>query len=205
MVLVRYPVQYEPYFTEEQEVRDEWWHPEANQTVLDIGCMMGNYALPALEAGAFVIAVDPNVFDTNAMKNIAWMNGWHKRLTVFNVALYDGGDYPQDMKDAMAASEYAHLQPPADAKFMTLDELVGDLGVHLIKMDVEGAEYGILQGGVKCLEKWHPMLLIEDHSIPYEWVRDNDITGKCSRLLEGLGYSVEQWKYDEKRMFLVAS
>ena len=51
---------------------------------------------------------------------------------------------------------------------ISLDTL-DSIGVHdipyLIKIDVEGAEYLILEGGMNFIRKHHPILLIEIHSI----------------------------------------
>lgn len=196
------------YYAEEQAVRDAWWHPAAGQVVIDIGAMMGNYTLPALAAGARVIAVDPNTRDTDRLQAVAGMNGYASRLTVISAALFDGGDYPAAMRAALAASPYAHLMPPPGTPFMTLDELAAECGLDRldwIKMDVEGAEAGVLRGSLGSLARWHPRLLIEDHSRPYPWVAEQQITRQCTDLLASAGYhAVRQVPFDELRTFIVA-
>jgi FkbM family methyltransferase len=43
-----------------------------------------------------------------------------------------------------------------------LDEVIAfDLPIHLIKIDVEGGEYDVLQGARRILEKWKPYLIFE--------------------------------------------
>jgi FkbM family methyltransferase len=53
---------------------------------------------------------------------------------------------------------------------------------QVIKIDVEGAEIDVLQGGRKTLEDEKPVLFIEAHS---DALRD-----QCTELLESLGYGV---------------
>jgi FkbM family methyltransferase len=196
------------YYSDEQPVRDMWWHPAAGEQVIDIGCMMGNYSLPALAAGASVVAVDPASAGTGTLRSVADANGFSGRLIIRNVALFDGGAYPDGLNAAQAASPWANLAPAPGVPFMTLDELTADCALtrlDWVKIDVEGAEAGVLRGGMKSLEQWHPVLLIEDHSVPYPWVAEQQITRQCTELLESLGYTVRQWRFDEPRMFLIAS
>jgi len=48
-----------------------------------------------------------------------------------------------------------------DVKMITLDTLVGDKEISLIKIDVEGNELGVLKGARRILEKQSPFLFIE--------------------------------------------
>ena len=41
------------------------------------------------------------------------------------------------------------------------DELINERRVDLIKIDVEGGEYGVLKGGQKIIEKFHPVIIFE--------------------------------------------
>ena len=196
------------YYSDEQAVRDLWWHPAAGEQVIDIGAMMGNYSLPALAAGASVVAVDPASAGTDVLRGVADANGLGHLLTIRNVALFDGGAYPEGLTAALASSPWAHLMPGPGAPFTTLDDLAGDLALQRldwVKIDVEGAEAGVLRGGMRTLERCHPRLLIEDHSVPYQWVAEQQVTRQCTELLESLGYTVTKWKFDEPRTFLIAS
>lgn len=196
------------YFSDEQAVRDLWWHPAEGQQVIDVGCYMGNYSVPALAAGASVVAVDPDVAHTDVLRGVAEDNGFSDRLTISNKAMFDDTPYPEGLSAAIAASPWSYHSIPASTPFTTLDELAADCGLERldwVKIDTEGSEAGVLRGGMKSLERWHPQLLIEDHSIPYPWVAEQQITRQCIELLAGLGYTVQQWKFDEPRTFLIAS
>ncbi len=73
-------------------------------------------------------------------------------------------------------------------KSHSIDELVG-LGYdppHVIKIDVEGAEYDVLQGSVNTLKRFRPRILLATHQCHLPGVRED-----CVRFLESLGYVLQ--------------
>jgi FkbM family methyltransferase len=59
--------------------------------------------------------------------------------------------------------------------------------VHLIKIDVEGAELGVLQGGARLLARDHPLLHLE---VSYSWARAFGYgPAEVVAFLAGLGYA----------------
>jgi FkbM family methyltransferase len=77
-------------------------------------------------------------------------------------------------------------------KGQSLDNLVGELrleSVDIIKIDVEGAEYKVLKGGLNTIRKHKPVILIEiwpsNHKTVVEFLRklDYDVTS-----IEGANY-----------------
>lgn len=49
-----------------------------------------------------------------------------------------------------------------DVELRTLDEIIpDDLPIDFIKIDVEGAEYGVLKGGMSLLKKYQPTIVFE--------------------------------------------
>ena len=83
---------------------------------------------------------------------------------------------------------------------MPLNE-ISDLGITelpaLIKIDVEGAEYLVLEGGCELIKKSQPILLIEIHSIFNMF--------KVSESLKMLGYSMDLLKQEsDGRCFISA-
>ena len=65
---------------------------------------------------------------------------------------------------------------------ITLDTLASEFGLmpDVIKMDVEGAEAGVLDGGMKILTEKRPSIFLSTHSV--------DLREKCLKKLEALGY-----------------
>ena len=187
------------YFTDEKAVRDAHWHPLAGQVVIDIGSSMGNYAMPALMAGAAVLAVDPNAAHLATLREVAASNDADGRLTTACTALFDADGYPEDMRAALAASMWWDRAPQPGAEFTTLDQLAAEYDlerVDWIKMDVEGAELGILRSGTGTLAAHHPSLFIEDHTLVYPFVAAMESTRRIRELLEGLSYTVQEVPYE---------
>ena len=75
-------------------------------------------------------------------------------------------------------------------KATTLDEWVESSGItriDFIKIDTEGAELEILKGGLNCLKRFKPKLLVEAHTFVEESLLPN-----VEELLKSLGYSCER-------------
>jgi hypothetical protein len=72
----------------------------------------------------------------------------------------------------------------------TLDAMVGDRRVDMIKIDVEGAEGRVLKGAEKVLGRDHPMLLMEFS--PPSLESTSQMSGReVLTNLTALGYSVD--------------
>lgn len=176
------------YYEDEAEIREAYWNPEAGERVIDIGARYGSYTLPALAAGAHVIAVDYNAQMLEILRGAASLNGFDALETI-NVMLFDGTEYPGEL-----SAQIAEPCPPQGIGWATLDDIAGE--VDWIKIDVEGAELAVLMGGLQILVAHHPKLLIEDHTQVYGWVGENHIAEQMHELLRDLGYSVESVPYD---------
>jgi FkbM family methyltransferase len=74
---------------------------------------------------------------------------------------------------------------------LTLDRFTGSSGIvpDLIKIDVEGAEWLVLEGARQLLAEHHPDLIVGVH--PF-WLPDPDSAGQILGFLEQLGYEVRQ-------------
>jgi FkbM family methyltransferase len=199
------------FFDDEEAIRQAHWLVEPGDVVLDLGAGFGSYTLPALACGARVYAIDSNKGALDTLLKAALMNGF-KAITTLWMAVYDGGHtVPLALKRQHKHSEHS---PPKGVHWATLDGLVAggviDEGrVDWIKIDVEGLELGVLQGGIELLKEHHPKLIIEDHSKVYEWVSRMRITSKIVDLLHGLGYHIEVVPYDAagtpERDYLIAT
>lgn len=196
-------------YADEQPILDGYWHPEAGDIVMDIGAAVGLYTLPALDAGAHVIAVDPDTVTTAKLERTAAANGLGD-YQVIHCALFTSGGYPPEMRAALESSEHYYLIPGADVSWKTLDGLAQELfltRLSLIKIDVEGAELGVLRSGEMTLTAFHPRLLIEDHTRVYPFVDQMNSRQQIVDFLDGLGYTTQLIPYDEPetaRDYLVA-
>jgi FkbM family methyltransferase len=89
---------------------------------------------------------------------------------------------------------------------MRLDDLLpADRPVHLVKIDVEGAELPVLQGALSTLQHWRPHVLLEhgsgltDHAI-YDLLQECGLTlftvDGCGPLDRGtFGHLPDRWDY----------
>jgi FkbM family methyltransferase len=200
------------WFEDEAEVRAEHWQVKPGETVADIGCHIGGYTVPALVAGATVYAIDPSTVYTGTLTSICQANQLDlSRLHVVNEAVAAPGGYVPEFRQALDAAPYPEHHAAASAWYTTLDELAQRFTwEHLdwVKIDTEGAELGILQGGEAVLRKYRPALLIEDHTDVYSFVAAMGSRQHCTELLEELGYGVQLVRYEghltPDRVFMVA-
>ena len=61
---------------------------------------------------------------------------------------------------------------------------------------MEGVELQVLKGGIETLKRYHPRLLIEDHTRVYPWCEANQIRERMHDLLDGLNYTVVSVPYE---------
>ena len=179
------------HFADEEPVRAAYWKPRAGETILDIGSHHGSYTLPALAAGADVIAVDPYREHSARMMDIAAANGISTaRLTVISQPLSAPGGYTEDFWAGLATVT-SGIVATRGMKFTTVDEVTERLGLtrlDRVKIDVEGAELSVLQGAADTLKRLRPFLLIEDHSEVFPWVGAMGSPERCLTLLREIGY-----------------
>ncbi len=186
-------------FDDENEIRSAYWHVAPGDVVIDVGCGVGSYTIPALEAGATVVAVDPfQDYLTELWANCTAQGASTSRLITVCEALAAPGGYSPELWAGMAGARWPHLLAQRGHAFATLDELADRLELDRLdwlKIDVEGAELGVLQGGLESLRRWHPKLIIEDHTLVYEFVRAMGSEAACLALLGELGYVIEKVPY----------
>ncbi len=160
-------------FLDEQDVRHRWWHPE-NCYVLDVGAAYGSYTLPALARGCTVTAWSPpyNVrgvaFEAEVLERSARANGF-TRLEVLRDGLSD-------------KEETVECDESGPFKAYCLDGY--GARPQWLKIDAEGMELRILQGGEFTIRKYKPRILLENHLH-----LDADCERKCDAWLAERGYT----------------
>lgn len=194
---VPHPEQYR----EETEIRDAYWHPAPGEVVIDVGCGIGSYTIPSLLAGASVVAIDPHTEYLDQIKIICEANRLPtENLTLIGEAVADTTDgYDEQFWMYLAGAPFQSMYASRGTLFTTLDELAGRLGLERldwVKVDVEGAELAVLRGGAEALARWHPRLLIEDHTLIYPFVEAMDSASLCRELLVSHGYDTEVVAYE---------
>jgi FkbM family methyltransferase len=200
-----------PTFDMDEPMHKHWAKFGAGHTVIDIGASFGSYALPALSRGARVIAVEPSDDGWRILGENLKANGWSDRCTCFKLVLYDGKTY---YPDALRKDVFTRSYPSSSLIWVTLDELLDGVPVKIdaIKMDVEGGELGVLEGGLETLNRWHPMLFIEDHDncapganeIVSDYPASINSSNRIHELLKSLGYSILVEPFMDHRKYIIA-
>ncbi len=203
-------------FLDDQEPVLERWCAglRPGDVVVDAGAKFGSYTMPALAAGALVIAYEPCDDGPAMLKANAEANGWSDRLVVRKLALWDGTEYPVALArqvfgsgDFRAAS-FEHVRLDDDIRAEGLPKRVDH-----IKLDVEGAELGVLRGAGGTLYDYRPRLVIECHEGVSKDPADEvsrypertEVDRHMREMLDGLGYRIDVFPWDVSRRYWVCS
>jgi FkbM family methyltransferase len=139
-----------------------------NDRVIDVGGNRGVYAYNMWRLGASVEVFEPNPTCLRVLT--AWAKG-KSNVNLYPVALssHTGSanlHIPVDKlgveHDSSASIEHAGFDQSRDelVSLRTLDSY-GFQDVSLIKIDVEGHEYSVIEGAAKTIALWRPAILVE--------------------------------------------
>ena len=145
--------------TEEKEFREKYWNIQEGDVVFDVGAAYGSYTLAALASGASkVYAFEPEPrIHPNLSANVE-LNGWSDRCVVLPVGLWN---VEADIDIKSYAPHYATQATAPTYEMKTLDSWIGLSKVDWLKVDVEGAEEAVVEGGMNFINKFLPNLIIE--------------------------------------------
>lgn len=175
----------------EDDIRAAYWHPQDGDVVMDVGSCEGTYALPALEAGATVYAIDARLSTLDALPD-------DDRLTKIHAAVFDGGEYPAALLKQIASGPPSARDMLPDAPWTTVDAIMHAAGLtrlDWLKVDVEGGELGVIKGATDTLRLLRPQVLVEDHTRIYRWTRDQQTAVWLGDVLRSCGYSTEHLRW----------
>lgn len=143
--------------------------------LLDVGANVGLIAVPVARAiagsGGRVVAIEPVPENAERISRSADLNGLS--VEVIQVALGDRDGRARMVRESGlgASTGNAVLEQVAaairtgvarDVEMVTLDSLADRIGpVDVVKLDVEGAEILVLQGGLEYLRATRPVVLGE--------------------------------------------
>ena len=156
-------------------------------TVWDIGANVGLYTLLASRKAARVTAVEPLPDNVRYLERHLQLN---KISNVEIVAAAVGGECGRQSFSIGENRSIGHLGSGLlEVDVITLDSLFAKYGPpDVIKIDVEGAEYSVLQGAKRCLTGY-PVIFLATHS--------TQLTDKCCGVLRSAGYTCSQIGNDE--------
>lgn len=158
---------------------------------VDIGANIGNHSVFFSDFFSRVISFEAScaVFDVLSL-NIKGLNnveahniGIGNEACVMQLTLnttnYGGARLKFDGDDPLAE----------DVEVRTLSEALGDVQPSLIKIDVEGMEYEVLEGAAEIIDRYKPIVVLEQS-------REEIVNGlsRCSAFLIERDYDVYQLK-----------
>jgi FkbM family methyltransferase len=161
----------------------------AGNTVFDVGANVGSYTMQASRLcgpGGKVISFEPSP------ANFAYLTRHVELNHLTNVQLmptalsdFDGPAGFEVSPDGVTS----HLTDNGsiEVECRKLDTLAERDGIPVpdcLKIDVEGAEAGVLRGAIGLLRKHRPIVFLATHG--------NDVEVECRRVLESVGYRVGQ-------------
>ncbi len=170
-------------------------HLRPDSNAIDVGCHKG-------EVLDWILAFAPQgkhwAFEPLPHLAQDLRNKFGDRVHVVEAALSDqsGKTKFQFVKDSPAYSgilrrDYTTDTPnieEIEVSMSTLDEQVGAAKIDLIKVDVEGGEWGVLAGGASLIQRDYPLIIFEFGKGASEYY--GTTPEKMWQLLSGWGYSL---------------
>lgn len=136
-----------------------------NAVILDIGANIGSHTVYwALERNAKKIySFEPLDATYEILERNVELNKLQNCVETYNVGLYSTECKAKVAQYNIINIGNTSFTPEKNGKFVlkTLDSFDFKDKIDLIKIDVEGAEVEVLQGGIKTLRKYKPVLVIE--------------------------------------------
>ncbi|MEH2464010.1 FkbM family methyltransferase [Nostoc sp.] len=158
-------------------------------TVVDIGANVGFFTIllsRLVGNTGFVIAFEPLTRDLEMLYRHIHLNNI-KNVTVYGSAVAEKEGVMR-FNTSMAYSQ-SHLSETGDieVQVVTLDSLLDNFKklerkVSLLKIDVEGAEDRVLEGGKNFFSYYRPVILLATHG--------EDKVSNCRQILSTYGYSL---------------
>jgi len=168
--------------------------------VVDVGAYIGLYAIALAQrvgpkGKVYAFEPEPNTF--KRLQQHIHLNNVQSQVQLWPCAV---GEHSGSASFLSGRSSESHLASTADetsvtggitVQVVTLDEVLDDTAVALLKVDVEGFEEGVLRGAARLLnnKKRAPRaIFIEVH--PFNWESANTTSESLLQLLDGYGYEV---------------
>ena len=175
----------------------KFFRPKEGDVVIDVGANIGKYTCVMarrVESKGLVVAIEPHPTNFAVLtRNIR--NNDLRNVRALNIAAYDKNEeIPLFLSESSGThgtrEDMGFGSIMVSAKKLD-DVLLTELGVRRVdwmKIDVEGAEYQVLEGMTEIVKLFKPRLLLEVSGAT---------VGRDTQLLESLGYSITLIKGSE--------
>jgi FkbM family methyltransferase len=162
-------------------------HIEAGQQVLDIGASVGYYTLLAARlvgSRGHVYAFEPDPTNLAFLQGHVTQNRF-SQVTVLPCALNEQAGTARFGGGTGTGTSRLCADGAIEVTVRRLDDVVRELELtpDCLKIDVEGAEVGVLKGGEQAIRKYRPTIFLSTHGGPRGSVHQT-----CCQLLQSWGY-----------------
>jgi len=160
-----------------------------NSVFFDIGANVGYFSLLAAKLSkpkGHVYAFEPLPRNIKFIHKHIALNHLAKYISVIEAAVSDKNGSAHFDLGASTAMGHISYQGQLEVQLVSLDELYSKDQIpapDYIKVDVEGAEYEVLNGARRILQTRRPILFLDTHA--------RSAHDKTVALLQELGYSLE--------------
>ena len=148
--------------------------------VYDCGACEGFFTRLALDSGAaMVVCIEPSGFMAACLQRTFANEIAQGRVVICEAALSSvAGRAMFDQKPGEAFTGKLARSGSETVELTTLDVLAEILGAPtFVKMDLEGAEYEALRGGVATLAQTHPKLAVTTYHFPWDYAVTKALIG----------------------------
>jgi FkbM family methyltransferase len=159
--------------------------PHKNRTYIDIGGHIGTTALPYSRMFQNVYVYEPNRENYELLTKNIFNN------KVLNITSVPKGIYNEECKGLIlqhgnnSGCYYFHKQEDGEISCITLDSQKHK-DVDFIKIDIEGAEFFALEGGIETIKKYKPLIHLEINGLSER--NYNIESNKIFNFVKELGY-----------------
>jgi len=152
----------------EQDIRNRFWNVKKDDIVFDVGAMSGSYTLPSLAIGAKVYAFEPKMIHFYDLSTNIYINKFRNCIPL-NIGLFNTEgiiEFSDTMRSTVVKSS-TELSSIDKIYVSTIDNIMQYYNIEKLdwlKIDTEGAELQVLDGGINTLKKFKPNILVENHT-----------------------------------------
>lgn len=135
-------------------------HAAEDAVFMDAGAAQGYFSVVLSPHVRRVIAVEPQADRAKALRETVDYNGL-ENVEVHEVGLFSGEGHAV----AGLCKTWPGSMTVAESGFplITIDALMDGEPLHLAKIDVDGPEVSVLEGALRTIAEYHPIMVIEVH------------------------------------------
>lgn len=128
--------------------------------VIDVGANIGNHSVAFARHGCEVTAIEPNLEAYSLLLENIQQNASNILVHQVGLSCTTGMASVSVRIDGNLGSAALHPDPLGTISVTTLDAME-IRSPRLIKIDVEGSELCVLEGGRDTIRRWNPLILVE--------------------------------------------